>query len=695
MKRIPAIITALVLGAVPSWAASSHKAVEDSLKAELARAQTAADSVPILGNMYDFFPRAQSTPIGKMLYYTACRADDPVTALDILRNQANRYMSDDSMLRVLRIKALEWPESEDREETLTFIRMMDNMRRGKYGDSQDRKAFLSDLLDEMSKNNSDDIHRRIQILHGMCMVLSKGSNSELLSVYMDSLGALVKKLPTSAYSIRNAYNVHAASAYVGLDPEKAIAADRRLLTDINRLRRYYNDKGRVFRNYAPTYYTIYARLLANFEHLTPYEIEDYYGKAMAYIETDPAIKASYNRYPAPDIYYSLWKNDWHKAAHLIQSAQIPPNRTRIMMHYLMQCAESMGDKDLLLEATKRYSSVLEEELQERARGLYRELQVAYAVYDMRNHFDSLEKERAEGVAAMQRYLIILSGIALVVLVVLVILLLGKSRKNRDLAASLAKSNEQLKAESESLMVSREESVRARALAEKANNLKSDFIKNMSYEVKVPLQAITEYSRLIADCAGASGTKHITRFADMLELNAELLSTIVNDVLRLSEMESSPMPIHAQVVNVQSLCMATAEAIRHRVAPGVKLNVDTSSGRVDLFTGAARVQQILNNLLINAAKFTPKGSITLGYCESADGNTVEFSVTDTGIGINPNNKEKIFDRFVKLDRESQGAGLGLTISRLIARRLDGDLYLDTTYTGHGSRFILTLPKHKEQ
>ena len=273
-----------------------------------------------------------------------------------------------------------------------------------------------------------------------------------------------------------------------------------------------------------------------------------------------------------------------------------------------------------------------------------------------------------------------------------ILLLGKSRKNRDLAASLAASNEQLRAESESLRLSREESVRARAQAEKANNLKSDFIKNMSYEVKVPLQAITEYSRLIADCAGATGTKHISRFADMLELNAELLSTIVNDVLRLSEIESSPMPVHPQVVNLQTLCSATVEAMRHRVAHGVDLRLDTSAGRVDLFTDPARVQQILNNLLTNSAKFTSKGSITLGYSEEPDGSAVKFWVCDTGIGINPENREKIFDRFVKLDRDSQGAGLGLTISRLIARRLGGDLILDTTYKGPGSRFVLTLPKN---
>ena len=112
----------------------------------------------------------------------------------------------------------------------------------------------------------------------------------------------------------------------------------------------------------------------------------------------------------------------------------------------------------------------------------------------------------------------------------------------------------------------------------------------------------------------------------------------------------------------------------------------------LFTDPQRVHQILLNLLTNAAKFTPKGSITLAYSVDSEKETVTFSVTDTGIGIKADKKDLIFERFVKLDKETQGAGLGLTISRLLARILGGDVILDTTYT-KGARFLLILPKNK--
>ena len=275
------------------------------------------------------------------------------------------------------------------------------------------------------------------------------------------------------------------------------------------------------------------------------------------------------------------------------------------------------------------------------------------------------------------------------------------RRNHKLASNLKNANNQLLTESEKLRQSRADLIRARDQAQKANNLKTDFIKNMSYEVKVPLQAINEYSHLIADCvahvepesgiqSSTPAAKHLTRFADLIELNSELLTTIIDDVLRLSEIESSSLPIQSQVIQLRRMCEGTLASIKRRTKPGVTMMLDPNVKDIDLFSDPTRLQQILNNLLTNATKFTSSGSIVLSYSLNKDEDAVTFSVTDTGIGINPQNKDKIFDRFVKLDHDSQGAGLGLTIARLLARHLGGDLTLDTSYTD-GARFILTIPK----
>ncbi|MCM1521209.1 MAG: HAMP domain-containing histidine kinase [Muribaculaceae bacterium] len=687
-------ITAILLLILPiSAMAVVSPSIEDSLYHQLSIATTPEDSIQILTNLYDLLPRKKSIEIGNLAIPVARRAHDTASGLDLIRNQANRYMRSDSMLRALRRTTFEWPESEDRTETLTFIAMMDNMRRGRYGDENERQQLLDDILVRMRDDKEEDDYGHIELLHGICMLLSyNGGNSELLTVYMDTLGSLVRRLPPTSYAIRNAYDVHASSAYSTISPEKSVDSDIRLINNIERLERYYKDKGRNYRNYDTTYYTIYTRLLSNYRSLSPAQVEDFYSRAISYLDKDPAIEKTYNQFPAPDIYYAFYHGDYAKAARLIKNSEIPKPKQLFVTRMLMECADSIGDEHLLREASREYASLIEEELEERSHGSYRELQVAYSLYDMKNHLSEMERERDARYAAIQRWIIIGSCIVLLVLIALLILLLNKSRKNKEMAKKLKQSNDLLKAESENLRLSREESVRARAQAEKASNMKSDFIKNMSYEVKVPLQAITEYSRLIADCAQNSGSKHITRFADMLEVNSELLSTIVNDVLRLSDVESSPLPLHPQPVNLQKLCEASIEAMHNQVHTGVKLILDTeSTPDLNIFTDPQRLQQILNNLLTNAAKFTSEGSITVSCKENPTLSTIEISVTDTGIGINPENREKIFERFVKLNHESNGAGLGLTIARIIARRMGGDLRLDSSFRGKGSRFILTLPK----
>ena len=703
------LLIALIITALSPWLTAlpnhpDHAHITDSLRTALRNARTAADSVHTLCNLYDILPRDASTAIGDTLYHTAMRAGDQSTALDIIRNQANRYMRDEKMLDTLTQWTLQCADGNERRETLTFIRLMTNMRRARYSDSVERSEILQSYIREIEREPSSDLYEHIALTHGICLLLSEEPSGDLLVAYMDSLGKLINKLPANTYSLRNTYNVHAASIFAISHPDKSMEADMKVLKDIARLEKHYKENGRVYRNYHPTFYTIYTRLLSNFAILTPQQVEEYYHKALEQIPADEAIKNTYDKAPMPDIYYAMYHKDYRRALPLLTKVIDEPyvkGRRRQLLRYMMECAEALGYKETLLDVSRQYAEALQKELDDRSSKSYRELQTAYAIYEMKHNLGAIEMQRRESVAAMQRTVIIVSLCALVILVILVIFLFRQYRKNRLLAQNLSHSNKLLVTEGENLRKSTAELIRARDQAQKANNLKSDFIKNMSYEVRVPLQAITEYSHLIADCvAGSSYTtagttpnpsaKHLTHFADLLELNSELLSTIINDVLSLSEIESNPLPVQMQVVQLKALCEATISSVRHRVKPGVTLSLAPDTPKADFFTDPTRLQQILNNLLTNAAKFTSSGSITLSYEMDKEYKNMIFSVTDTGIGIPPKNKERIFERFFKLDRDSQGAGLGLTISRLLARNLGGDLWLDTTYT-KGARFILSLPK----
>lgn len=698
------LITFVALTAMCPSVLCSQKAtlqIIDSLRSELKNVTTTSDSLPILCNLYDILPRESSTKLGDSICRAAIRAREYRVALDIIRTQASRRMRKDADLNALATLALQCPDDNDRKETLAFITMMTNMRKANYSDNLERKDLLGKYLKKMTIDTPDDLYDRITLTHGICMMLSDDPNGDMLISYMDSLNALIKLMPSSSHSIRNIYNVHAATLFAGIHPEKSIVADLNFLENVTKLEKFYHENGRVYRNYHPTYYSIYTRLLSNFEVLDTAKVEEYYNKALDQLPYDPSIYETHMMSPLPEVYHAMFYKDYRKALPLIlvTSDTVLTRHGKLqMLKYEIESAKALGDNEVLLKASTKYADALQQELEECAQSSYRELQTAYAIYEMKYRVGQMEIDKRSSVASLQRIIIIVSSCALFILLVLAIFLFLQYLKNRNLANSLAESNQKLLSESENLSQSKAELIRARDAAQKANNLKSDFIKNMSYEVKVPLQAINEYSHLIADCTSGATTdsephasiKHLSQFADLIELNSELLSTIINDVLRLAEIDSDTMPIYPQVVNLKLLCENTLASVKHRVKPGVTLSLDPTCQRLDLFTDPTRVQQILNNLLTNATKFTKEGHITLSYASDATGNNVIFTVTDTGIGINPENREKIFDRFVKLDRESQGAGLGLTIARLIARKLGGDLKLDTSYT-LGARFTLTLPK----
>ena len=135
-----------------------------------------------------------------------------------------------------------------------------------------------------------------------------------------------------------------------------------------------------------------------------------------------------------------------------------------------------------------------------------------------------------------------------------------------------------------------------------------------------------------------------------------------------------------------LCRNVIDTVEKIKQTAAAVLFQTSLEKLELYTDEARLQQLLINLLINATKFTSEGSITLSL--EVQGDMAIFSVTDTGCGIAPEKQGKIFNRFEKLDDYKPGVGLGLSICLLIAERLDGALFIDSSYTD-GARFVLIL------
>ncbi|MDD2952977.1 MAG: HAMP domain-containing sensor histidine kinase [Parabacteroides sp.] len=224
-------------------------------------------------------------------------------------------------------------------------------------------------------------------------------------------------------------------------------------------------------------------------------------------------------------------------------------------------------------------------------------------------------------------------------------------------------------------------------AEAANKKKSAFIANISHEVRTPLNAIVGFSELLASSEYDEADK--IEFAGEVNHSSELLLNLVNDVLDLSRLESNKIKFSVKPSDLVACCQKVLDSIRHRVKPGVRLTFAYSPESYTLHTDALRLQQLLTNLLSNAAKFTSEGEINLSFTVDESQGEVRFSVTDTGCGIPEDKYKKIFERFEKLDDFIQGTGLGLSVCQIISEQLNGSLSLDISYKG-GARFVFIHP-----
>lgn len=230
---------------------------------------------------------------------------------------------------------------------------------------------------------------------------------------------------------------------------------------------------------------------------------------------------------------------------------------------------------------------------------------------------------------------------------------------------------------------------ARDQAEKADKLKSAFLANMSHEIRTPLNAIVGFSQLL--CDNMVEEEERPEVMSIIENNNSLLLQLISDILDLAKLEAGTLEFHFQETELNALCRSVAQSVRMRLKPGVELIVDCPLEELPMTTDPNRVKQVLINFATNAAKFTDKGHVRIGYALQDDA-CVKLYVEDTGIGISRDKISRVFDRFVKLNSFEQGNGLGLQISREIVAKLDGRIGADSE-PGKGSTFWCVIPLRK--
>ena len=291
------------------------------------------------------------------------------------------------------------------------------------------------------------------------------------------------------------------------------------------------------------------------------------------------------------------------------------------------------------------------------------LRVDYERQSKQYEINLLENELTHQKLESTRILIAVTFVAIVLLVIWIITLIRGRRQLKKANDEIAEAYQQTK---------------------KALEVKTAFMKSMKHEIRTPLNGIMGFSQLLSSMYTADEQAH--QMTEVIEKQSMLLAKIIDDILEIADADTvKPKIENCAIDEIVESSMATARQV---VNADVAFAYKPFSTGVVISTDSHILQTILVKVLDNAAKFTKQGSITVLTKQIEHG--ISFIVEDTGSGIPADKTETVFDQFTKLDEFSQGTGMGLTLCRTIIQKLNGKIFVDTSYSG-GCRMTIEIPQ----
>lgn len=670
----------------------------DSISSILVTAKTTSDSIPILYDLFDLSVGSQRLAVGEMLLRTALRTSDYELQCDVLRRYSSAVAglptNQSQEMNKLIETASGLPEGTDRSNTITYMRAQQVMNEfNAVADSVRQNKVHKAIRDRAA--GVEDQYENVVLLFTLCRYMVGSSPGDMVIDYLGQLYRQIRALPERSYALENMFLVQASIIYTNAElHEQAVKMCKELLKVVADLDRSNAKNGHRYRDYSRVNYSTYRRLLNNFEALTPEEIEDYYQKIQQLAAEDTQIARDVDLTGRVEIYYAMGTKQYARALALLKKyIDLPQNEPHLnsLYRFMLKAATEVGDEDAQLVASRNLNEILGKALEERRLERKRELEVINEMLVLQNEQALAAQELADMHAQHHSNLMLYGSIAIAAMAIAIIIMFLLYRRIRQMSNKLSASNRLLVAERDNLQQTQRELITARDHARKADRHKTEFINNMSHEVRVPLDTLVECAHLIVDNVDEAKKKYLERYAKIVNVCAGMLSALVNDVLLLAEFDNSAVEINKKPESANTICELAIMSMRKQCKDGVTMEfVGGDVDDVTIDTDARRVEQVLVNLLSNGAKFTDSGKVELSYFIVPETNMMTFVVTDTGCGIPQGKEEVIFERFEKLSSMTPGTGIGLNICRLVARALGGDVTVDTTYEGPGARMLFTIP-----
>lgn len=638
----------------------------DSLLHLLSLNQTPLKKIQIYRDLADInLDNSEAKTYLLKMYREASQIDDYKSMLDALNDilieaaNTNNKDSLDKYIRYLR----EIPEPEEVKSLLPlyYMRLYDSQCL-----SEQKEEAIEKNLKALDSHGEENIYNEIASNYMMGTSFYVNDKFKKAAPYYEKAMRLAESMPDNnkyEYLRRIGWKVCYVYAQSGKIKE-AIGIMENLINMVEQ--KYKNDiqKQRPF--YKIDLYRIqyYSFMMASLSYLTPEQEKYYWNRLQAMDKNLTDTMDKYNYYLCVNNYYcnSKTQKDLSKAIaandSLIEYAKIlGPQNLPGLYNINSMMYEEIKDYPNALKYLKISHQMQDSLSTENTQRQLNELQVKYDVNTLNSEKASLEiKNKKMMIMSLSILLIIVIGVC------------------SHLYFSLKR---------ETRMKARLKVLNSKA--QESEKMKQAFINSICHEIRTPLNAIVGFSDLVMNTDIDEDMRR--EFPAEIQKNTVLLTSLVNNMLEVANLDVSEEKLPCEPTDIRGICIQEMEKITRK--PDIEYQLDITEETMMIPTNVQYLSLVIEHLLNNANKFTEKGFITLGYHVDQNQDKICICVTDTGCGIPKEKYDEVFNRFSKLDTFTPGNGLGLYLCRLVVTRLDGEIKIDSGYTG-GTRMIVILP-----